>query len=381
MRAVGWRALTGAVLLDFAVSPLFVWDTFTASLAVELRVPTSFLSIVYGVGLAAFTVGVLIGGRIADRLPPRRIAALCTGGVVAGLGLSAVATTLPLVVAGFGVLLGGATGVGYATAIRVAGTASSRRGTAVALVVSAYAAGAVVLAPVVEVLLSRIGRAGTFAVLAVLVGILLVGASALLPGTVPTSAATPVSVSSVLRQHRRPLLVFWAMFLLGSGPALVALGQAGQLAQGPELAFVAVLLLNAGNFAGRLLAGPIADRWGPTPVLHVAAVALIGASAVLTMPDRPALALGALLVLGLQYGAVSVLVPVALHESVPSEHFGTAWGIVFSGWGLVGLLGPVAAAALGEETSYRTVAGVLVGVGVAFWMTVARGSTVVRTAP
>ena len=413
----------GAVLLDFSVSPLFLWDTFSASLSRELHTPAPELGFAYSVGLAAFTAGVLIGGRLADAVAPRRLALVTGGGVVAGLGVTAVAPSLPVLGLGFGIVLGGATGIGYATAVRVAGTVSTRRGGTVAIVVSAYAAGAVVLAPVVDILLNVLGRTGMFISLAALLGVLVTCSGFLLPafggppgrrlgegppgrrlgegppgrrlgegppgrrlgegppgrrlGEAPRGRAASSGIAAVL-PYRVPILALWTMFLLGSAPALIAFGHAGQFARAPELTVVAVLLLNAGNFAGRLIAGPVADRIGHTPTLHITAGVLVAACAVLAVTDHPTILLSALLVLGLQYGAVSVLTPVAVAGPVPADRFGTAYGIVFSGWGLVGFAGPVAAAWLATAASYPAVAGVLIGVAVLFWGAVLWVSTVLR---
>lgn len=360
------RALVGAALLDFSVGPLFLWDTFSASLSRELNAPATSLSLAYSVGLAAFTVGVLVGGRLADAVAPRWLALVTGGGVVVGLGATAVAPSLLLLVLGFGVVLGSTTGIGYATAVRVAGTAGTKRGGAVALVVSAYAAGAVVLSPVVDILLNFLGRVGMFTVLAVVLGVIIACSSVLLPATAPQSPAASSGVAAVL-PYRIPIVALWAMFLLGSAPALIAFAHAGQFARAPELTVVAVLLLNLGNFTGRLVAGPVADRLGHTPVLHLTAVALIAACSVLAIVGHPAATLSALFVLGLQYGAVSVLTPVAVAVPVPADRFGTAYGIVYSGWGVVGFAGPIAAAWLATATSYSAVAGVLIGVAVLFW--------------
>ena len=156
------RALIGAVLLDLAVSPLFIWSAFSGPLSAEIGVPSSALSLAYAVGLGAFTAGVLVGGWLADRVAAQVLALVVAAVVVAGLVLTGIAQSPGTVVAGYGVLLGGATGVGYATAVRVAASVAGRRGSALALVVSAYAAGAVVLAPVVDVLWDRVGRTATF---------------------------------------------------------------------------------------------------------------------------------------------------------------------------------------------------------------------------
>lgn len=372
--------MAGATLLDFAVSPLFIWDTFTDSLSRDLRVSDTGLSLVFSVSLATFTAGVVVGGHVADTVAPRRLALYAGGGVVTGLGTSAVAPSLTVLIAGFGIVLGGATGLGYATAVRVAGTAAAHRGRAVAIVVSAYAAGAVVLAPVAARLLTFIGRTGTFAALAALLGTVLAGAAVLLPGVgeAPRRPAAGATKTSPRLPVSAPVPALWAMFLLGSAPALIAFGHAGELAGAPGRTVVAVALLNAGNFGGRLLAGPAADRMGHAPALHLTAAALGGTCVALTVSDHHILRLIALLVLGTQYGALSVLTPVATAASVPAERFGATFGTVFSGWGVAGLAGPVAAAWLATRTGYDGVATALVAVAALAWLATAGALAAVR---
>jgi MFS transporter, OFA family, oxalate/formate antiporter len=114
------RLVIGAVLLDLAVSPLFVWDVFTESLRRDLATSDTLLASVFSVGLVAFTVAVLVGGRVADSVAPRRLALLTAVGTATGLLGSATATSVGTMMLTFGVLVGGSTGLGYATAVRLA---------------------------------------------------------------------------------------------------------------------------------------------------------------------------------------------------------------------------------------------------------------------
>ncbi|MPY97977.1 MAG: MFS transporter [Actinophytocola sp.] len=386
----------GAALLDVAVSPLFIWSTFTDVLSRELAVATPSLSVVFAVALALFTTGVLVGGRLADAVPPRSLALVTAAGVVAGLVLCALASSVPVLLLGFGVVLGLATGVGYGTAVRVAGTVDSRRGRAVALVVSAYAAGAVVLAPIAAWLLGAVGRAGTFLVLAAGLGLVLLGAAVLLPGAAATrdgARAGPAAAAAnggsadaasadssaghdAADRSARPVTArhsvgaLWVLFSLGSLPALVAFAHAGEFAGDPALVVAAVALLNAGNVIGRLVAGPLADVVGYPMMLHGTAFVLLVALLALLPDGMPMLALPALFALGAQYGALSVLTPVATADAVPAARFGTTYGVVFSGWGVAGLAGPVAAAALVTHAGHAVLVGALAGVGVCAWLAV-----------
>lgn len=380
------RALTGAVLLDLAVSPLFAWDVFTDSLRRDLGIGDAVLAGVFSVGLVSFMVGVLVGGRVADAVSPRRLALITTGGAVAGLLGSAAATTLPTLVLAFGVLLGGATGLGYATAVRVAGTVASGRGLALGLVVSAYAIGTAVLAPVAAALLIVLGRSGTFLLLAGGVGTILAVAAVLVPGHAAHPRAARRGTSRCDRpgpsgetRPGGPVVALWLAFGLGSAPALAAFAQAGQLSGTSGSLALAVTLLNVGNFAGRLVAGPLSDRVGRPAALHANSALLLLACLPLAAGAHGPVALAALLLLGTQYGALSTLTPAATSDVVPRERFGTTYGQVFTGWGLAGLLAPAATAALAATTiGYDGVYRAFLAVAALSWVCVATYARLVR---
>jgi MFS family permease len=378
------RALAGAVLLDLAVSPLFAWDVFADAFAHRLRVGAASLTLVFSVGLACFTVGVLVGGHVADRVSPRRLAVLTAAGVVAGLAGAGAASSVPVLLAAFGVVLGAATGLGYGTAVHVAGTVAGRRGGALALVVSAYAAGTIVVTPVAAVLLGATSLLGTFAVLAAALGVAVFAAAALLPAAAPARATRqgPPTAGGGRRTApvRGRVAGLWLLFGLGSAPTLTAFAHAGQAAGNPGAAVLAVPVLSAGNLVGRLVAGPASDRVGRPVMLHVTAAALAVACAVLAISDRTGVRLAALLLLGAQYGALSALVPAATADAVPAQRFGAAYGVVFTGWGLAGLVAPVAATVLAARTGWERVFSVFVGVAVLAWLVLA-ATCRVRTEP
>ncbi|GAA1231791.1 MFS transporter [Pseudonocardia alaniniphila] len=373
-----WRALAGAVLLDLAVSPLFAWDVFTGSLRRDLGVGDAQLASVFSVGLAAFMVGVLVGGRVADLVSPRRLALITALGTVLGLLGSAAATSLPILILAFGVLLGAATGLGYATAVRVAGTVQSGRGLALGLVVSAYAVGTAVLAPVAAVLLVAVGHSGTFVVLAAVLGGVLIAAAALVPGRAPSPRQSRRRTR--ITRLSRPVAVLWLVFALSSAPALAAFAQAGNLAGTPSAVALAVTLLNVGNFVGRLVAGPLSDRVGRSTALHGNSALLLLACLPLAVGVSGPIALVALFLLGTQYGATSTLIPAATADVVPSEQFGSTYGVVFTGWGIAGLLAPVAAATFAAQIGFDGVYRSFIVIAVLAWACVATYARLVHGA-
>ena len=364
-----WRAVAGAVLLDLAVSPLFAWDVFTPVLGRELPAGDTGLAAVFAIGLAAFTVGVLFGGRAADTVSPRLLALLTGLGAGAGLVVSAFAGALGVLLVGYGVVFGGATGLGYVTAVRVAGTVSSRRGLALGLVVSAYAGGTIVVAPVAAALMASVGRRWTFAFLAAFLVASLVAAAALLPAARPRAGGRRPPRHTGATPVRRGgdgwrVAALGSLFGLGSAPALAAFAHAGEIA---GAAAAAVALLSAGNLAGRLLAGPLSDRVGRPAALHANAALLLAACVALAVSRDGGLALVSLLVLGTQYGALSALTPAATADLVPAARYGRTYGFVFTGWGIAGLASPVAMAWLAAAGGYGLAFGLASGVAALAW--------------
>lgn len=363
-----WRTIAGAILLDLAVSSLFAWDVFVPVLGRELDVSRASLAITFSVGLVGFTVGVLGGGRLADRIAPRRLAIGTALGAATGLAGAAVATSFVAVVLTFGAMLGLSTGAGYATAVRVAGSATARRGLALGLVVSAYAGGTVVVAPVAALLLDAVGRAGTLTVLAVGTAVTVLAAAALLPVQAPHRPAPsrrdgPVYSGTTLR--------LWAAFGLGSAPGLAAFAHAGELVGGARAAALAVALLSVGNFGGRLIVGPISDRIGRPVVMHLTAATLVAACLVLALTDTRTVGLAALLVLGTQYGALSALTPAAAADRFPTERLGATYGVIFTSWGLAGLTAPLLAAHAANQLGWHQVYAVFLAPAAVSWLAIA----------
>jgi MFS family permease len=344
---------------------------FTEPLRRELGAGPTALTTVFSVGLAAFMTGVLVGGRVADSIAPRRMALGAAVGTVAGLLGSAAASSGVVLVLSFGVVLGGTTGLGYATAVRVAGTMRSGRGVALGLVVSAYAIGTAVLAPVAATLLLVVGRSWTFVLLALVLGAIVLTAAVLLPDEAAATAPAAETPTTDRQTPRGPVMALWLAFGLGSAPALAAFAHAGQLAGATASAAVAVTLLNIGNFVGRLIAGPASDRMGRRATLHANSALLVVACVPLALGVDGPLALVTLFLLGTQYGALSTLTPSFVSAAVPCPRLGSIFGRVFTGRWFSGVLAPVAASALAVVTGFGIAYAGFIVVAAVSWTCVA----------
>jgi MFS family permease len=379
------RPVLAGVVANLAAGTLFGWSLVARPAADAVGMSDRGAAAVFASAIVVFAAVLLVLGPVQRRVGPRRL--LLGAAVIGGVGLLLAARAQhPLVLwIGVALLFGVANGLAYGVSVGLAARVSpSRRGTAAGLVVSAYAAGPVLLGLVAPPALDAVGWRGSLAGVAVIVTGLLAGASWLVPaGTTEGDRRgrhDPVS--------RRDVALLWVVFAGGTAPGLLLFAHAVTVARDLQLsvraAGLAVSALAAGNLIGRLAGGAWSDRIGRLPA--VAAALAIGAVAILAvaLPTSHPVVLTGYLGTGLAYGAVSALVPAATADRVGAAAFPTAYGVVFTGWGCAGLLAPLAGGQLldpagGPPARLFLAATPLIGAAVAVVLLAHRGPGQVRS--
>jgi OFA family oxalate/formate antiporter-like MFS transporter len=348
---VAARTLVAATVLNLAGGTLFAWSILLPSLTAEFGESSAAVSTVFSAALVTFAIVVVLAGGLTDTRSPRALAIVAGLAAGLGLGLSAAAPSLPLLAVGYGGVFGLGSGLGYVTAVSVAGTRfGAHRGLALGAVVGAYAAGPVVVGPLGTIAIDAVGWRPTLAVLAIAVASAAIAVAPWMTAAPvgdgagdPRRSAQPTAVAG---DASRGLWSLWALFLCATAPGLLAFAYATDIAlergMTPRAAGIVVALLAAGSLAGRLLAGPLSDRLGTLATTALTLLTLALAVTTLGWVPGAGLALVAMPVLGAAYGSISTLVPAATAELVRPERFGAAYGRVFSSWGVAGLLGPLA---------------------------------------
>ena len=115
-----WWVVFGAVLMQLSLGAIYAWSVFTPSLieAGWSRVETQ---VVFGTGLAAFALVMVVAGRLLVRFGPQKLAFAC--GSVLGLGYIIAgllgATNFWVLLIGVGLIGGAGIGLGYVVPIAV----------------------------------------------------------------------------------------------------------------------------------------------------------------------------------------------------------------------------------------------------------------------
>jgi OFA family oxalate/formate antiporter-like MFS transporter len=356
-----WRVL-GGLMMNIALGTLYAWSVFVAPLEKEFGWKRAQTSNVFTIAVVVFALTFIVAGRLQDKFGPFWVS--LTGGVLVSLGffLCAFTNSLMYLYICFGVIGGLGNGFGYATPIPVmAKWFPDKRGLAVGLAVAGYGAGSALFGPLANLyLIPLYGVHTTFKILGLIFLVMTVIGAFLLknppagykpagwtpaPPTAKTSATTQeFTPSEVLRT---PAFYFmWIAYALGTSAGLMVISQLVPFAKSVHISSAALATMGlvvgaAGNASGRILSGWMSDAMGRLNVLRL----MIGIS-MISMP-----------LLYLAGGNVSLLyvmvfivywcygTQLSVNGSATADFWGTKnaginYGMLFTAWGVAGIIGP-----------------------------------------
>jgi nitrate/nitrite transporter NarK len=265
-------------------------------------------------------------------------------------------------VLGFGVLAGSGFGFGYSAATPPAlkWFPPAKTGLIAGLVVSGFGLASVYIAPLSEYLLKTIGINRSMMVFGFSFLIVVCGLSLLLIN--PPKGYVPASIKqnpkggtrkTMLNMDASPLemlksanfYVLWFIYFIGSGVGLMVISSIAGMAKKsmPNAAFLAVAIMAVGNAGGRIIAGILSDKIGRNytlllmlllqAALMLAAISLVGAA-----HSSALLILLLATFIGFSYGSNLSLFPSFAKDLWGLKSFGLNYGILFSAWGVGGLV-------------------------------------------
>jgi OFA family oxalate/formate antiporter-like MFS transporter len=378
-----WLPVVGGVCMNLALGSLYAWSVFVLPLEQEFGWTRADTSWVFTIAIVSFAATFVLAGRLQDLRGPRICAAI--GGTLVGLGfiLSSWTASLTYLYLIFGVVVGVGNGFGYATPVPVASKwFPDKRGLVVGLMVGGYGAGSAIIGPVANTLIDSVGWRTTFQILGVLFFAMGMVGTWLLrnppagyqpPGWRPaqTGAAAQRSARDYTPAEMvrtRTFYALWVAYCLGATAGLMTISQlvpfAREAGLGAAAATFAITIGAVGNAGGRILSGWLSDALGRLTTLRV--MLLLSAVA---MPAlfvwRAQMILFYLLVIGVYwcYGTQLSVFASTTADFYGTRNLGINYGLLFTAWGVAGILGPMIAAevfdAFGDYRYAFYAAGVL----------------------
>lgn len=356
-----WWHVVGGMSMNLALGSLYAWSVFVAPLEKQFGWKRADTSMVFTIAVVVFALTFILAGRLQDKFGPFWVSV--TGGVLVSIGffLSAYTSSLNYLFICFGVIGGLGNGFGYSTPIPVmAKWFPDKRGLAVGLAVAGYGGGSAIFGPLANLyMIPSFGWSTTFKLLgAIFLVMTLFGAFLLRnppagykpPGWSPAPASKSAATTHEFTPGetvRTPAFYFmWVAYALGTSAGLMVISQLVPFAKSvgiptAALATMTLVVGAIGNASGRILSGWMSDALGRLNVLRL----MIGISMV-SMP--------LLYLLGGKVATLYLMVfivywcygtQLSVNGSATSDFWGTKnaginYGLLFTAWGVAGIIGP-----------------------------------------
>ena len=355
-----WWRVVGGMSMNLALGTLYAWSVFVAPLEKEFHWKRADTSTIFTIAVVVFALTFIVAGRLQDKFGPFWVS--LTGGVLVSLGffLCAFTHSLTYLFICFGVIGGLGNGFGYSTPIPVMSKwFPDKRGLAVGLAVGGYGAGSAIFGPLsASYLIPNFGWRTTFQILgAIFLVMTIIGAFLLknppagykpagwTPAPSSKAAATTYDFSPG-EMLRTPTFYFmWIAYAFGCTAGLMVISQLVPFAKSvgipsTMLASLGLVVGAVGNASGRILSGWMSDHLGRINVLRL----MIGISMV-AMPVLYAVGgnvAGLFVMLFIVYWCYGTQLSVngaAAADFWGTKNAGINYGMLFTAWGVAGLLG------------------------------------------
>lgn len=370
--AKGWTVVIAGLAINLILGVLYAWSVMGKALAKDWHWTKSQATLPMSVATACFAFMMVFAGRWQDRFGPRRVA--IAGGLLLGLGIlaSAFASTSEIMALTFGVGAGLGIGLGYSatTPPAIKWFPPARKGFITGIVVSGVGLAAAYMAPLTQYLLNTLHIHNTFAVLGGFV-IVVVPLLALLLQNPPETASSPAGVASSSKAPssgeagwqamcgKPQFYLLWFQMLLSVFAGLMITSQIASIAKEQahwDSGFVAVALLAIFNTLGRLLSGFVSDAIGRPATMAIAFFVQAANMLAFSHYDTETKLLAGTAVAGLCYGTGFSVLPATTADYFGLRNLGVNYGLVFTAFGVGGVLGPMLSAKISDQTHSYSIA-------------------------
>ncbi|HBL71572.1 MAG TPA: oxalate:formate antiporter [Bacteroidales bacterium] len=379
----GWIVTFAALGINLILGILYSWSILKKALVAEWGWSNTEASLPYTVCIAVLAFVTIFGGRLQDKYGPRIIALI--GGLLFGAGLigSAYAKNPTIMVLTFGVISGLGMGFGYAAATPCAikWFDPRKKGLISGIVVSGIGLSAVYIAPLTNQLLAVSSIQQAFLFLGIL-SIVAMTVFSLILRNPPVGYVPAVSPNKPASSHAadfrwqdmiktRPFILLWLTYLMSATAGLMLIGHIASIAMVQahwQAGFILVVILAVFNATGRISGGFLSDKVGRTNAMLIAFGLQAVNMFVFALFNSIPLLIAGTAIAGLAYGSIFSLFPAITADFFGIKNLGVNYGIIFTGWGVAGVIGPIIGGRVADMTGTYNgsyiVAGVMLVIGV-----------------
>lgn len=369
------QILWSAAGINFISGLIYMWSIISKSLVNDLGWTSKQASLPYTMFTISFVVAMVLFGKLQDTKGPRLVASIGSILMGSGLILSGVFTFPIMMVLTMGIV--GGAGVGMLTVSTsppvVKWFPPERKGMVTGIVVAGAGLSSTMYSPLANYLIGNIGISKTFIYIGMVALILSLSLAQRLKN--PPNDYVVDKASTKKRDNTRDFewkemlksLNFykvWIMLAFSSSAGLMIIGHISNIAQiqaNWQAGFILVIFISIFNTLGRFLGGTISDKIGRINLLKAIFI-LQGINMFLFSRYTNVLVLSiGVAIVGFCYGAGFAVFPAAITDLYGMKNFGINYGLMFTGWGLGGIIGPMVAATIYDSSGRYNLAYVVAG--------------------
>ena len=355
-----WLFVVLGIVMNVCLGAVYAYSIFLKPVKEAFAGISAFqANLPFMVFLSFFAVLMFFGGRVMEKLGPRKMGII--GGIIVGLGwlLSAFASNIWMLTLTYGVIAGSGVGLVYGCPVSMgAKWFPDKKGLAVGLMLAGFGGSALITGKVANALIPSVGLSTTFMYFGIAFGLILVVLS--LPfrfpaaGWVPAGwkpAAGAVAAADFTPGDMMKSGAFWGLFfcfIIGSVAGLMAIGISKPVGNeiikiSGETAATLVGVFAIFNALGRPLFGFLTDKITPRNAAILNLLMILTVSIIMITAKEGDTMLYTISFIGfwLCLGGWLAIAPTATASFFGMKNYAKNYGAVFFAYGLGAIIGGV----------------------------------------
>ncbi|MEN6507979.1 MAG: OFA family MFS transporter [Smithella sp.] len=355
-----WLFVVLGIVMNVCLGAVYAYSIFLKPVKEAFAGISAFqANLPFMVFLAFFSVLMFFGGRVMEKLGPRKLGII--GGIIVGLGwlLSAFASNIWMLTLTYGVIAGSGVGLVYGCPVSMgAKWFPDKKGLAVGLMLAGFGGSALITGKLANVLIPSVGLSTTFMYFGIAFGLILVVLS--LPfrfpaaGWVPAGwkpAAGTVAASDFTPGEMMKTGAFWGLFfcyIIGCVAGLMAIGISKPVGNeiikiSGETAATLVGIFAIFNAVGRPLFGFLTDKITPRNAAILNLLMILTVSILMITAKEGDTMLYTVCFIGfwLGLGGWLAIAPTATASFFGMKDYAQNYGVIFFAYGLGAIIGGI----------------------------------------
>jgi len=354
-----WLFVVIGLVMNVCLGAVYAYSIFLAPVKNVFNVSASLANLPFMVFLSFFAILMFFGGRIMEKMGPRKL--IIIGSIIVGLGwmLSSLAPNIWILTLTYGVIAGSGVGLVYGCPVATAARwFPDKKGLAVGLMLAGFGGSALITGKLASLMIPTVGLSNTFLYFGIVFGIILVILG--IPFRFPAAGWTPpgwkpvagfVAAADFMPAEMIKTSTYWGLlfcFMIGSIAGLMAIGISKPVGNeiikiSGDTAATLVGVFACFNAIGRPLFGFITDKLTAryATMINLSIILLVSILMINAGQGDTNLYVVSFIGFWMCLGGWLAIAPAATATFFGMKNYARNYGVVFFAYGIGAIIGGI----------------------------------------